>query len=175
MQLRSTVIPPRSHSTRLNSRRVLFIIRRICLVGSSLIHTRSSNTVQRLDNVFTCLIVLATKLSPFECLYVRCSHSESRRDSERILVENFTWNVFPNCRSNGSPVHRACSNATFRIVLASSRCGSNPYYSRARYFQLPERVISSLSRAENRFPATRITRAEPGTLTAVSVTRGSFT
>lgn len=172
MQLRSTVIPPRSHSTRLNSRRVLFIIRRICLVGSSLIHTRSSNTVQRLDNVFTCLIVLATKLSPFECLYVRCSHSESRRDSERILVENFTWNVFPNCRSNGSR-----PSCLFERYLSnrSREFSSNPYYSRARYFQLPERVISSLSRAKNRFPATRITRAEPGMLTAVSVTRGSFT
>lgn len=103
-----------------------------------------------------------------------------------VLIQNleeipseFPWKIlhgtFFQIVDRMDRVHRACSNATFRIVLASSRCGSNPYYSRARYFQLPERVISSLSRAKNRFPATRITRAEPGTLTAVSVTSGSFT
>lgn len=113
MQLCSTVIPPRSHSTRLNSRRVLFIIRRIYLVGSSLIHTRSFNTVQRLVNVFAC--PSATKLSPFEYLY----RSESRRDSNsrgKFHIDHFTES---GLLANEWIACLYSSAQTFSIVLAS--------------------------------------------------------
>lgn len=100
MQLCSTVIPPRSHSTRLNSRRVLFIIRRIYLVGSSLIHTRSFNTVQRLVNVFAC--------PSYQQRNCSLSNIYIDQNLEEILVENFISIILPSrdyWRTNGS---RAC-------------------------------------------------------------------
>lgn len=102
MQLCSTVIPPRSHSTRLNSRRVLFIIRRIYLVGSSLIHTRSFNTVQRLVNVFACPSYQQRNCS-LSNIYI-----DQNLEEIRILVENFISIILPSrdyWRTNGS---RAC-------------------------------------------------------------------
>lgn len=102
MQLCSTVIPPRSHSTRLNSRRVLFIIRRIYLVGSSLIHTRSFNTVQRLLNVFACPSYQQRNCS-LSNIYI-----DQNLEEIRILVENFISIILPSrdyWRTNGS---RAC-------------------------------------------------------------------